>query len=37
MDIIRNDFPDHYILSEESGDMPTDSAYKWIIDPWTVR
>jgi myo-inositol-1(or 4)-monophosphatase len=33
MDIIRNDFPDHYILSEESGDMPTDSSYKWIIDP----
>lgn len=33
MEIIRNDFPDHYILSEESGDMPTDSTYKWIIDP----
>jgi len=33
MDIIRNDFPDHHILSEESGDMPSNSAYKWIIDP----
>jgi myo-inositol-1(or 4)-monophosphatase len=33
MEIIRNDYPDHYILSEESGDMPTDSSYKWIIDP----
>ena len=33
MEIIRNDFPDHYILSEESGDMPTSSPYKWIIDP----
>ncbi len=33
MEIIRNDYPDHYILSEESGDMPTASAYKWIIDP----
>jgi myo-inositol-1(or 4)-monophosphatase len=33
IDIIRGDYPDHYILSEESGDMPTDSTYKWIIDP----
>ena len=33
MEIIRNDYPDHYILSEESGDMPTASSYKWIIDP----
>jgi myo-inositol-1(or 4)-monophosphatase len=33
IDIIRGEYPDHYILSEESGDMPTDSTYKWIIDP----
>ncbi len=33
MEIIRNDYPDHHILSEESGDMPTSSSYKWIIDP----
>jgi myo-inositol-1(or 4)-monophosphatase len=30
---IRATFPDHYILSEEAGDLSTDSAYKWIIDP----
>lgn len=33
MDTIREVFPDHYILSEESGEMPTSSEYKWIIDP----
>jgi len=33
LEIIRTDYPDHYILSEESGDMPTESLYKWIIDP----
>ena len=33
MEIIREEFPDHYILSEESGDMPSGSKYKWIIDP----
>lgn len=33
MRIIREYFPDHYILTEESGDMPTTSSYKWIIDP----
>ncbi len=33
IEIIRSQFPDHYILSEESGDMPSDSKYKWIIDP----
>ncbi len=32
-EIIQTQYPDHYILSEESGDMPQDSAYKWIIDP----
>ena len=31
--IIRQDFPDHHILSEESGDLIQDSSYKWIIDP----
>lgn len=31
--VIRNAFPDHYILSEEAGDIPQDSNYKWIIDP----
>jgi myo-inositol-1(or 4)-monophosphatase len=31
--VIRNEFPDHFILSEEAGELPQDSAYKWIIDP----
>lgn len=33
MDTIREQFPDHFILSEETGELPKDSAYKWIIDP----
>lgn len=33
IEVIRQAFPDHYILSEESGKMATDSSYKWIIDP----
>jgi myo-inositol-1(or 4)-monophosphatase len=33
MDIIRRDFPDHFILSEEVGEIRMDSDYKWIIDP----
>jgi myo-inositol-1(or 4)-monophosphatase len=31
--IIKQDFPGHYILSEESGELIQDSNYKWIIDP----
>lgn len=31
--IIRESYPDHHILTEESGDLPQDSQYKWIIDP----
>ncbi|MBD3184381.1 inositol monophosphatase [Candidatus Poribacteria bacterium] len=31
--IIRDEFPDHCILSEERGDLIIDSDYKWIIDP----
>lgn len=30
---IKKDFPDHFILSEEVGEIVMDSAYKWIIDP----
>lgn len=33
MDVIKAAFPDHYILSEEAGDLKQDSNYKWIIDP----
>jgi myo-inositol-1(or 4)-monophosphatase len=31
--IIKENFPEHSILSEESGSLPTASNYKWIIDP----
>ncbi|MEO8823661.1 MAG: inositol monophosphatase family protein [Ginsengibacter sp.] len=31
--IIKNAFPDHGIVSEESREKVTDSDYKWIIDP----
>lgn len=30
---ILTNFPDHSILSEESGTKETPSPYKWIIDP----
>jgi myo-inositol-1(or 4)-monophosphatase len=30
---IREQFPDHAILAEESGSKPGDERYKWIIDP----
>lgn len=30
---IRAHFPDHFILSEETGKVPTTSNVKWIIDP----
>lgn len=33
LDSIRASFPDHYILSEETGEIVMDSDYKWIIDP----
>ena len=33
MNIIRENFPDHFILSEEIGEIKMDSSYKWIIDP----
>lgn len=33
IETIRKNYPDHFILSEETGNVPTDSAYKWIIDP----
>lgn len=31
--VIQNEHPDHFILSEESGEVVSDSEYKWIIDP----
>lgn len=33
LDVIKSEFPDHYILSEETGEIVMDSKYKWIIDP----
>ena len=32
-EVIKNDYPDHFLLSEETGEIVTDSSYKWIIDP----
>lgn len=33
IDTIRKTYPDHFILTEESGELPQDSEYKWIVDP----
>ena len=33
VETIREAFPDHFILSEEVGELKTNSEYKWIIDP----
>jgi myo-inositol-1(or 4)-monophosphatase len=30
---IKAAYPDHFILSEETGNMASTSEYKWIIDP----
>jgi myo-inositol-1(or 4)-monophosphatase len=30
---IRSAFPDHFILTEETGAIISESSYKWIIDP----
>jgi myo-inositol-1(or 4)-monophosphatase len=32
-EVIRESYPDHFILSEEAGEIHMDSEYKWIIDP----
>jgi myo-inositol-1(or 4)-monophosphatase len=33
IEYIRKSFPEHFILSEEAGEVAQDSSYKWIIDP----
>lgn len=33
IEIIQAEFPSHYILTEESGEIKTESEFKWIIDP----
>jgi myo-inositol-1(or 4)-monophosphatase len=32
-DVIKEDYPDHFLLSEEAGEIVTNSTTKWIIDP----
>jgi myo-inositol-1(or 4)-monophosphatase len=31
--VIKSKYPDHYILSEEAGEIKQESEYKWIVDP----
>jgi len=31
--VIQAEYPNHFILSEETGEIIQDSTYKWIIDP----
>lgn len=33
IEVIRHTYPDHFILSEETGEIKTESEYKWIVDP----
>ncbi len=33
IELIQQSYPDHFILSEETGEIRTSSEYKWIIDP----
>lgn len=33
LDRIRDNYPDHSILAEESGVADNDSDYRWVIDP----
>ena len=33
LEVIKKHFPDHHILSEETGEIIQDSQFKWIIDP----
>jgi myo-inositol-1(or 4)-monophosphatase len=33
IEVITGEFPDHFILSEETGEIVTASNIKWIIDP----
>ncbi len=31
--VVKQQFPGHFILSEETGELVQESSYKWIIDP----
>ncbi len=33
IEVIQQAHPDHFILSEETGEIKSNSEYKWIIDP----
>ena len=33
IETIQQSYPDHFILSEETGEIRTNSEYKWIVDP----
>jgi myo-inositol-1(or 4)-monophosphatase len=33
LQVIKENFPAHHILTEETGEILQDSEYKWIIDP----
>lgn len=33
IEVITSAYPDHFILSEETGEIKTASEFKWIIDP----
>jgi myo-inositol-1(or 4)-monophosphatase len=33
LEVINEHFPDHYIHSEEKGEIVQESEYKWLIDP----
>lgn len=33
IETIQTNYPDHFILSEETGEVKSASEYKWIIDP----
>lgn len=33
IDAIKADYPSHFIMSEEVGEIVMDSTYKWIVDP----
>jgi myo-inositol-1(or 4)-monophosphatase len=32
--VLSHYFPEHSIISEESGTRTTSSPYTWIVDPW---
>ena len=33
INVIQKAYPDHFILSEETGEIKSNSEYKWVIDP----